>query len=134
MEPNEETNSMNRVLISEAMHLYSVQRDIEGFLLNLHKYVKSSNRTYRDISLSLGFGKNVIQSWLSKEKTPSKKAQVAVCEAFNIPYNKKVLTPNNQGEYPCGIRICKRCKLEFLVYKKTNYLKMYCSDKCRHPV
>ncbi|MFH7764591.1 helix-turn-helix domain-containing protein [Acinetobacter sp. BSP-28] len=134
MKNKEMINQSNRDLISASQELFELRRDINGFLNQVRSIKDAQNISCKELSERFGFGKNVIQSWLSGEKKPSQEMQKKVCQFLNIPYDTLSLTPNKQGEYPCGIRICKHCKSEFPVFKKTNYLRRTCCSKFSDPV
>lgn len=134
MKNKEIINQSNRDLISASQELFELRRDINGFLNQVRSIKDAQHISCKELSVRLGFGKNVIQSWLSCEKKPSQEMQQKVCQFLNISYDVMSLTPNEHGEYPCGIRICKRCKSEFPVFKKTNYLRRTCCSKFSDPV
>ena len=134
MKNKEMINQSNRELISASQELFELRLDINGFLNQVRSIKDAQHISCKELSVRLGFGKNVIQSWLSREKKPSQEMQLKVCQFLNITYDAMSLTPNEHGEYPCGIRICKRCKSEFPVFKKTNYLRRTCCSKFSDPV
>ncbi len=115
----------NRTYISSK--LFEKHRDIEGFLVLLKERLESRGLSVQQLQITLGFNKKVIYSWLRGEKKPSQKYQVLVCEYLNIPYHKLALTPNEQGDYPCGVRVCTECRKEFALFKKVNSGRMKCN-------
>ncbi|WAU72394.1 helix-turn-helix domain-containing protein [Acinetobacter sp. TR11] len=126
--PKSRQSSLNyeRKRVLQSALLFEKYRDIDGFLASLKERLKDRGLSVKQIQINLGFNKKVIYSWLRGEKIPSQKYQVAVCEYLDIPYHKLALTPNEQGDYPCGMRVCNVCGCEFAVFKKINYGQMKC--------
>lgn len=68
MKNKEMINQSNRDLISASQELFELRRDINGFLNQVRSIKDAQNISCKELSERFGFGKNVIQSWLSGEK------------------------------------------------------------------
>ena len=122
------TRARVKKLYSEAAERLMRYRDIDRFLVDLRQALKFRNMSLNKFTEIMDFNKKVIYAWVRGEKTPSKPLQRKVCDYLGLPYNTLALTPNDDGVYPRGIRICKACNNEFAVFKNQNECKRFCND------
>lgn len=116
----------------EAALLFEERRNIEGFLTSLKNKLQENDFSIWQLQKELNLNKKTIYRWFSKEKQPSQAMQKLVCDYLNIPYDKLILTPNENGDFPCGLRVCSVCNNEFALFKNVNCGKYRCSKfDCR---
>lgn len=115
----------------EGIYLFESKRDIEGFLTNIKNKLIERKSNINQLQKELNLNKKTIYRWFDKSKQPSQAFQKLICEHLDIPYYPLALNPNENGEYPCGLRICSSCDAEFAVFRNTNYGRYWC-EKCRN--
>lgn len=114
--------------IEDGAKRYLERRQLPIFIEAVKQEKEKSGMSWAAYSLSLGFSnKDVVYEWFRRDKKPSQQSQLHVSQKLNIPYEPFLFIQNEQGDYPCGLRICNTCQSEFLVYKKQNYLTHNCA-------
>lgn len=125
---SQDTLSKMRAIHNESVQLFEERRDIGGFLNQVKQKLKEKNSTIYKLQGELNLNKKTIYRWFDKSKQPSQALQKLVCEHLDIPYYTLALTPNEHGEFPCGLKICSKCQNEFAIFKKSNYCCHRCFD------
>lgn len=115
-------------LYSEAAERLIQYRGIDRFLVDMQQALKSRNMSLYKFTEIMGFNKKVIYAWVRGEKTPSKPLQRKVCDYLGLSYSALALTPNDNGIYPRGVRVCRACNNDFAVFKNQNEGKRFCND------
>jgi DNA-binding transcriptional regulator YiaG len=113
--------------IEDGAKRYLERRQLDRFIDAIVDAKNTSGLSFVNFSIAQGHNKNTIYEWVRKEKRPSQHSQLTVSQKLGIAYEPFLFIQNEQGDYPCGLRICNTCQSEFLVYKKQNYLTHNCA-------
>lgn len=112
----------------QARKRLAVARDVPGFLSQALCVLNELEMTHIDLVRRLGTKANTVYDWFTGHKIPHPRNQLAVCRLLNLACNGVALTPDERGDYPCGVMMCEQCGNEFAIYRKV--WTKYCSREC----
>lgn len=116
----------NSLLIKDSSERYLDRRDVWGFVKKLLDKKTELGHTLESFEKHIGVSKGSMSKWRHSKQVMLQATQHRIAQQLGIPFDEYLYVKSEKGEYASGLRVCKTCESEFLVYKNSNYLVSNC--------